>query len=109
MFGCLCFLFLYPYHNHKLDFYSSSYVFLGYISSHLGYRCFDITSQQIYISLHVCFHERVFSFDKYKQITLPALTPSLKNSTNVPNFLTSPIFHSLMLAASRFYPLTTGY
>jgi len=29
-FGCLCFLFLHPYHAHKLDFRSSPCVLLGY-------------------------------------------------------------------------------
>jgi hypothetical protein len=32
----LCFPFLCSYHAYKLDFYSSPWVFLGYISSHLG-------------------------------------------------------------------------
>jgi hypothetical protein len=58
-FMCLCFQFLRPYHNHKLDFHSSPCVFLGYSSSHLGYRCLDITSQCIYIS-RVRFREHVF-------------------------------------------------
>ena len=90
-FGCLCFSFLRPYHVYKLDFYSSSYVFLGYSFSLLGYRCLDLASQRVYISRHVCFHENVFSFAKSEQITqhppilshpiqpthLPTLNPSL--------------------------------
>jgi histone deacetylase 1/2 len=35
-FRCLCFPFFRPFHAHKLDFYSSPYMFLVYISSHLG-------------------------------------------------------------------------
>jgi len=62
-FRCLCFSFLRPYNNHKLDFCSSPCVFFGYSSSHLGYRCFDIASHRIYIYRHVRFHEHVFPFD----------------------------------------------
>jgi len=62
---------------------------LGYNSSYLGYCCFDLASQWIYISRHVCFHEQVFSFDKYEKIAQPALIPSPKNSITLPNFLTS--------------------
>jgi len=61
-FRCLCFPFLCPYHAHKLDFCSSTCVFLGYSSSDLDYRCLDLASQHIYVSRHVCFHEDVFPF-----------------------------------------------
>jgi len=61
-FGCLCFPFLRPYHAHKLDLCSLPCVFLGYSSSHLGYRCLDLASHRIYVSHHVCFHENVFPF-----------------------------------------------
>jgi len=42
-FRCLCFPFLRPYNNHKLDFRSSPCVFFGYSSLHLSYRCFGNT------------------------------------------------------------------
>jgi histone deacetylase 1/2 len=61
-FGCLCFSFLCPYHAHKLDFRSSPFMFLGYSSSHLGYRCLDLTSHRIYVSRHVRFYENIFPF-----------------------------------------------
>ena len=92
-FGCLCFPFLCPYNNHKLDFRSSSCVFFGYNSSHLGYRCFDIESHRMYISRHVRFHEHVFSFDKSEQIAKVSAqthTPSLV--TILPNLTHSPLF-----------------
>ena len=74
-FGCLCFPFLCPYNNHKLDFRSSPCVFLGYSSSHLGYRCFDIASEHIYISRHVRFHEHVFPFKNFEQIAKVSSPP----------------------------------
>ena len=66
LFGCLCFPFLRPYHAHKLDFRSSSCVFLGYSSSHLGYRCLDLASNRIYVSHHVHFHENIFPLTNSK-------------------------------------------
>ena len=76
-FRCLCFPFLRPYNNHKLDFRSSSCVFFGYSSSHLSYRCFDIASHRIYISRHVRFHEHVFS--ELKTIILRPRQPKTAN------------------------------
>jgi histone deacetylase 1/2 len=73
-FRCLYFSFLRPYHAHKLDSCSSPCVFLGYSSSHLGYRCLDLASQRIYISRHVCFHENVFLFANFEQIAPPTST-----------------------------------
>ena len=68
-FGCLCFSFLCPYHAHKLDFRSSPFVFLGYSSSHLGYRCLDLASHRIYVSRHVRFYKNIFPFANSEQIT----------------------------------------
>ena len=94
-FGCLCFPFLRPYNNHKLDFCSSPCVFFGYSSSNLGYRCLGITSQYIYISRHVRFHEHVFPFDNFEQIAKVSATLSIQPSTALlPNLLYSPLFHT---------------
>jgi len=50
IFGRLCFPLLRPYNQHKLDFRSSPCVFLCYSSTHLGYRCFDLSSSRMYIA-----------------------------------------------------------
>jgi len=92
-FGCLCFPFLRPYNNHKLDFRSSPCVFFGYSSSHLGYRCFDIESHRMYISRHVRFHEHVFPFDKSEQIAqVSTQTHTPSPITILPNLTHSPLF-----------------
>jgi histone deacetylase 1/2 len=75
-FGCLCFPFLHPYNAHKLDYRSTLCVFLGYSSSHLSYRCLDLSSDHIYISRHVRFHEQVFPFIK-------SIIPSISSSPPV--------------------------
>jgi hypothetical protein len=89
-FGCLCFPFLRPYHAHKLDFWSSPCVFLGYSSSHLGYRCLDLESHRIYVSRHVRFHETVFPFEKSKQVTSSPIPPT--PPTYLPSLNPSPCF-----------------
>ena len=92
-FGCLCFPFLCPYNNHKLDFRSSPCIFFGYSPSHLGYRCFDIESHRMYISRHVRFHENVFPFDKSEQIAqVPSQTHTPSPITILPNLNLSPLF-----------------
>ena len=62
IFRCLCFPFIHPYNAHKLDYCSTQCVFLGYSSSHLVYHCLDLSSNRIFISHRVCFHEHQFSF-----------------------------------------------
>ena len=90
-FRCLCFPFLRLYNNHKLDFRSSPYVFFGYNSSHLGYRCLDIASHCIYISRHVRFHEHVFPFDNSEQIAkVSTTTPTPPTTVTLPNLLNHP-------------------
>jgi len=94
-FRCLCFPFLPPYNNHKLDFCSSPCVFFVYSSSHLGYQCFDIESHHMYISRHVRFHEHVFPFDNSKQIAkVSATNPTRPAATILPNLTHSLLFTS---------------
>jgi len=89
-FGCLCFPFLRPYHAHKLDFRSFPCVFLGYSSSHLGYRCLDLESLRIYFSRHVRFHETVFPFEKFEQVTSSLARPT--PPTYLPSLNPPPCF-----------------
>ena len=56
-FACACFPLLKPYH--KLKFRSQECIFLGYSSSHRGYKCLSSTGR-IYISKDVLFNELRF-------------------------------------------------
>jgi hypothetical protein len=54
-------------------------VFLGYSSSHLGYRCLDLASHRIYVSRHVHFHENIFSIANSEHLThtpVPSTQPT---------------------------------
>ena len=72
-FGCACFPLLRPYHTHKLNFHSQECLFLGYSSSHKGYKC--LSSGKVYISKDVLFNELRFPyFDLF-----PTSTSSVTN------------------------------
>jgi hypothetical protein len=62
VFGCLCYPNLSATAAHKLAPRSAACVFLGYPSSHKGYRCLNISTCRIIISRHVIFDETQFPF-----------------------------------------------
>lgn len=61
VFGCACFPLLRPYHSHKLDFRSQECLFLGYSTSHKGYKCLSPCGK-LYISKDVLFNESRFPY-----------------------------------------------
>jgi hypothetical protein len=62
VFGCLCYPNLSATASHKLAPRSTACIFLGYPSSHKGYRCLDLVTKRIIISRHVVFDETLFPF-----------------------------------------------
>jgi histone deacetylase 1/2 len=62
VFGCLCYPNQSATAKHKLSPQSVACVFLGYPSSHKGYRCLDLQTRRVIISRHVVFDESVFPF-----------------------------------------------
>lgn len=61
VFGCACYPHIRPYNSHKLDFHTKECVFLGYSSSHKGYKCLAADGR-IYISKDVIFNEFKFPY-----------------------------------------------
>ncbi|GJS78279.1 nucleotide-binding alpha-beta plait domain-containing protein, partial [Tanacetum coccineum] len=64
-----------------MDFRSTPCVFLGYNTSHHGYRCLDISTERLYIARHVRFNEAQFTFN-------------IPNTTSLSPSKTSPYYSS---------------
>lgn len=56
LFGCSCFPLLSPYNQHKLQFKSNQYVYLGVSPTHKGHK-YLIVEGRIFISKDVKFNE----------------------------------------------------
>lgn len=87
VFGCLCFPWLRPYNNHKLQDKSQRCIFLGYSTSQSAYFCLEPTTQRIYMSRHVHFVESEFPYRSMK--TAPQQEP--ENTTTVPVPIATPL------------------
>lgn len=75
-FGCACYPNLRPYNTNKLQFRSTQCTFLGYSSSHKGYRCLD-SNGRIYISRDVLFDEHTFPYSTSPSIASPSVSSPL--------------------------------
>ncbi|WVZ89823.1 hypothetical protein U9M48_036181, partial [Paspalum notatum var. saurae] len=76
VFGCLCYPNTSSTAPHKLAPCSVRCVFLGFSPNHKGYRCLDLSSNRVLLSLHVVFDEDNFPFaDRHEHAAL------LRNST----------------------------
>jgi hypothetical protein len=69
MFGCACYPNLSAKAAHKLAPRSTRCIFLGYSADHKGYRCLDLTTNNIVISRHVVFDEADFPFSASPRLT----------------------------------------
>jgi hypothetical protein len=98
VFGSQCFPHLRPYNKHKIEFRSSPCVFLGYSPDHHGYRCFDPSTERLYIARHVRFNELCFPF-KTPTPTPTSTTPD-PYSSFYPDPTITDLFHSLPTASA---------
>ena len=60
-FGCACYPYLRDYNKHKFAYHSSKCIFIGYSSSHKGYKCLH-SSGRVYVARHVTFDESIFPY-----------------------------------------------
>ena len=68
-FGCRVYPCLRDYAPHKFSPRSLPCIFLGYSSSHKGFRCFDTTTSRTYITRHARFDEHFFPFSNTSSAT----------------------------------------
>ncbi|RVW98311.1 Retrovirus-related Pol polyprotein from transposon RE1 [Vitis vinifera] len=106
-FGCRVYPCLRDYAPHKFSPRSLPCIFLGYSSSHKGFRCFDTTTSRTYITWHARLDEHFFPFSNTSSATSiadiglsnffepcalePSPSPSSPTTTRVPP---SPPCHS---------------
>jgi len=86
VFGCLCYPFIRPYNNHKLQYRSVQCTFLGYSFNHKGYLCLDSVTGRVYITSHVVFDEHKFPLAK----SSPS-TNAISNEVFPPAIITASI------------------
>jgi histone deacetylase 1/2 len=90
VFGCLCYPNLTATAPHKLAPRSTACVFLGYPSSHKGYRCLDITTRRVIISRHVIFDETVFPFAASSTPSSPSVEETFPEDDDMPLYTVAP-------------------
>lgn len=93
-FGCLCYQWLKPYTNSKLQPRSSPCIFLGYSTSKSAYKCLDLATNRLYHSRHVQFIEDNFPFHHHTHSSnLPTahdFNPIPSATSNVPSHPPTP-------------------
>ena len=102
-FGCACYLYLRDYNKHKFAYHSSKCIFIGYSSSHKGYKCLHPFGQT-YIARHVIFYENLFPYSSNSAFT----SNSSNLCSNLP-FTSQQVYHlstllmSLILDDNNYY------
>ena len=66
VFSCLCYPWIRPYSQHKLDSLSTPCVFLSYSSTQSAYIYLDLSTSKTYISRRVKFLENTFPFTTHQ-------------------------------------------
>ena len=100
-FGCECYPFLRFYNTRKFSFHLEKSIFLGYSSSHKGYKCMSMLTGKIYVTPNVVFNEEKYPFrDKAPNTSGTSSQPSsYPPITFFPKFssfqVPSPCHHTL--------------
>jgi len=99
-FGCICYLYLRPYEDHKLAFRSKQCIFIGYSNQQKRYCCLEYSTDIVFISRHVVFDEVTFpNLDIYQSsnnhtsnqfFDMSSLPLSFPLPSNVQNLNTLP-------------------
>jgi len=103
VFGCSCFPFLRPCNSHKFDFRSHECLFLGYSTTHKGYKCLP-PSGRTSISKDVLFNESKFPylslFQNYTYDPLHPIKDVSLSSLPIHSYDLPPNFHNQPTSSS---------
>lgn len=98
-FGCLCYVSTSKVDKSNFDMRAKSSVFIGYSSSHKGYKVLDLTTNKITVSRDVTFHETHFPFHH-----TPSSIPKL---TDFPPYIFLPKHTPLIPDPDLFLPFSS--
>jgi hypothetical protein len=119
VFGCGCYPNLSVQATHKLPPPQSAHcVFIRYSTNHKGYRCLDLSTNNIIVSRHIIFYEAVFPFAASPRLTNdldiflqddtldPAPTPAPLPTPQVPPLLLATAGGLTLLSGGSATPKT---
>lgn len=89
-FGCLCYPWLKPYANLKLEPKSQPCIFLGYSLHQNSYKCLDDKTNRLYVSHRVIFNESIFPFASKDTVDKVNDTSFAGWSSHLPIFIAIP-------------------
>ena len=104
-FFCLCYPWLRPYTTHKIEPRSWLCFVLGYSNQHLAYKCYDTSTNKMFISSRVVFIEDQFPL----KTTTKSSQPNLQTCTSASPSLSHLITEILVPKSSQNQPPNVVY